>query len=496
MRDKDNEMTRMSPIHPGGGAQGAACLFSRLVLGAALVTLGASLGPAQTAEDLHMTVGKSVVIDYPSDIRQISTSSPEIVDASPVTAREILLNGKGLGSATMVVWSKTGQRTFYNVTVDLNLDPLRRMLKESFPAEDIQAYTSRDSISLNGHVSNKDVQDRALALAAVFSKTVVNNMQLPVSAIDRQILLRVKFAELDRSKEVQFGVNLLAAPGNNLIGTSTGQFGSGSLSGSLTVPPTAAGTSSTSNGSTSATAGTASSGTTTASTVGNAVTYTISQALTLFALDPKLNIGAFIKALQSESILQVLAEPNLVTTNGKEAQFLVGGEFPVPVLQGGANSGAVTVQFREFGIKLMFTPLMTANKTIKLHLRQEVSTLDQADGVTINGFTIPALSTRRAETDVELGEGQSFVVAGLVDNQESETFSKIPVLSSLPIFGSLFKTRDEKKQRTDLVLIVTPEITEPLGPNDAKPSIYFPRDFLVRLDPNDLPPAKKSAKKN
>jgi len=467
-----------------------------MVLGGALAMLGASLGLAQSAEDLHMTVGKSVVIDYPSDIRQISTSSPDIVDASPVTTREILLHGKGLGSATMVVWSKTGQRTFYNVTVDLNLDPLRRLLKESFPNDEIQAYTSRDSISLNGRVSSKDVQDRAMALAAAFSKTVVNNMQLAIAPIDRQILLRVKFAELDRSKEVQFGVNLLAAPGNNVIGSTTGQFPSGSVAGTITVPPTAAGSTSTSNGSSSSSAGAASTGTTTASTVGNAVTYTISQALNLFAFDPKLNMGAFIKALQSESILEVLAEPNLVTTNGKEASFLVGGEFPVRVLQGGANSGAVTVQFREFGIRLTFTPVITPNKTIKLHLRQEVSTLDQADGVTVNGFTIPALSTRRAETDVELGEGQSFVVAGLVNNQETETFSKVPILSSLPIFGSLFKTRDEKKSRTDLVVLVTPEITEPLGPGDPKPNIYFPKDFLVRLDPNDLPPAKKTAKKN
>jgi pilus assembly protein CpaC len=467
-----------------------------MLLGGALAMLGASLGLAQSAEDLHMTVGKSVVIDYPSDIRQISTSSPDIVDASPVTTREILLHGKGLGSATMVVWSKTGQRTFYNVTVDLNLDPLRRLLKDSFPSDEIQAYTSRDSIALNGRVSSKDVQDRAMALAAAFSKTVVNNMQLAVAPIERQILLRVKFAELDRSKELQFGVNLLAAPGNNMIGASTGQFPSGSISGTITVPPTASQGASTSNGSTASGSNSSSTGTTTASTVGNAVTYTISQALNLFALDPKLNMGAFLKALQSESILQVLAEPNLVTTNGKEASFLVGGEFPVPVLQGGANSGAVTVQFREFGIRLIFTPVVTPNKTIKLHLRQEVSTLDPADGVTVNGFTIPALSTRRAETDVELGEGQSFVVAGLVNNQEQETFSKIPVLSSLPIFGSLFKTRDEKKSRTDLVLLVTPEITEPLGSGDPKPSVYFPKDFLVRLDPNDLPPSKKPGKKN
>ena len=197
-----------------------------------------------------------------------------------------------------------------------------------------------------------------------------------------------------------------------------------------------------------------------------------------------MNLGALVKALQAESILQILAEPNLVATNGKEATFLVGGEFPVPILQGGANSGAVTIQFREFGIKLIFTPLITANKTIKMHLKQEVSTLDFADGVTISGFTIPALSTRRAETDVELSEGQSFVVAGLVDRRETDSFNKIPILGSLPIFGALFKTKDETKQRTDLLVMVTPEITEPLGPNDPQAEhLYMPKDFLVRLDP-------------
>jgi len=223
--------------------------------------------------------------------------------------------------------------------------------------------------------------------------------------------------------------------------------------------------------------------------------FSITQALSLFAFDPHLNIGAFLKALESQSILQTLAEPNLVTTNGKEASFLVGGEFPVPIVQGGSGAGAITVQFREFGIRLKFTPTLTDHKTIKMHLNQEVSTLDAADGVSLNGFVIPALSTRRAETDVELGEGQSFVVAGLVSNAESDTFSKIPVLGSLPIIGYLFKSRDEKKNRTDLVVLVTPEVTEPLGPNDPKPSVYMPRDFLVRLDPKDLPQPQKGKKK-
>lgn len=440
--------------------------FKRILMSSATLALAAGLSFAQSAEDLRLTIGKSVVIDYPSDIRQIATSSPDILDASPVTTREILLHGKGLGSATLVVWSKSGQRTFYNCTVDLNLDPLRRMLKETFPMDDITVRSSRDTLSLSGSVRNKEEGDRAVAVAGSFAKTVVNNLGVNVGMAEKQILLRVKFAELDRVREVQYGVNLLGAPGGTLIGATTGQFTSTTTTGSLQVPATTGGS--------------------------NAVA-TITQALSLFAFDPKLNLGAFLKALESQSILQTLAEPNLVTTNGKEASFLVGGEFPVPVVQGGSGAGAVTVQFREFGIRLKFTPVLTDHRTIKMHLNQEVSTLDAADGVTLNGFVIPALSTRRAETDVELGEGQSFVVAGLVSNAESDTFTKIPVLGSLPIIGYLFKSRDEKKNRTDLVVLVTPEVTEPLGPNDPKPSIYMPKDFLVRLDPKDIPqpPTKK-----
>jgi pilus assembly protein CpaC len=442
--------------------------LNRIVISSATLALGASLSFGQGAEDLRLTIGKSVVIDYPSDIRQVYTSNPDIVDASPATTREILLHAKGLGSATMVVWSKSGQRTFYNCTVDLNLEPLRRMLKETFPGDDVTVRSSRDTLSLNGSVHSKEEIDRMVAVAGSFAKTVIPNLVIGGGVAEKQILLRVKFAELDRLREVKYGVNLLGAPGGTAIGSSTGQFPNSQFTGLSSVPASAGASSALTN---------------------------ITNALSLFAFDPKLNIGAFIQALESQSILQTLAEPNLVTTSGKEASFLVGGEFPVPVVQGGSGAGAVTVQFKEFGIRLKFLPVLTDHKTIKMHLAQEVSTLDPADGVTLNGFVIPAMSTRRAETDVELGEGQSFVVAGLVSNAESDTFNKIPVLGSLPIIGYLFKSKDEKKNRTDLVVLVTPEITEPLGPNDPKPSVYMPKDFLVRLDPKDLPQPTNKKKK-
>lgn len=419
----------------------------------------AGAASAQSAEELRLTVGKTIVIDYPADIRQISTSSPEIVDANPITTREILLTGKGLGNATLVVWSKGGDRMFYNVTVDMNLDGLRRSFKENFPNEALTAQSSKETLTLNGRVSSKEIAERVLAIAAGFGKTVVNNL-IVGAPVDKQILLRVRFAELDRSKEMQFGINAVGFPGDKALGLSTGQFGTSTITQNKTE-----------------------------------YTYTIPQALNLLAIFPGAsNLGIFLKALEAESILQVLSEPNLVTTDGKEAYFLVGGEFPVPTSQGGAAAGAISVSFREFGIRLRFRPDITPNKTIKLHLNQEVSTIDAAHGVVINGFSIPALSTRKTETEVELAEGQSFVVSGLLDNHETESFSKLPFIGSIPILGNLFKSKDVQKNRTDLILIVTPEITEPLAPGDPRPEINFPKNFLVRLDQADLKDPTKDAK--
>ncbi|HTB18142.1 MAG TPA: type II and III secretion system protein family protein [Bryobacteraceae bacterium] len=423
---------------------------------------------AQTGpEEIRLTIGKSIVIDYPSDIARISTSNPDIADASPVTGREVLVHGKSFGTVTLVVWSKTGQRNFYNITVEQNLEPLRKLLKDTFPSQDIHVQSSRDSLSLTGMVANKDIGDRATALAAPFAKQVVNDLQIAEQPVERQILLRVKFAELDRSASNQFAVNLLSTGATNTIGRiTTGQFQAPSPS---TIQ----------SGSLSANS-----------------TFSISNALNIFAFRPDLNLGALIQALESRNLLQTLDEPTLITSDGKEASFLVGGEFPIPVLQGGANSGAVTIQFREYGVRLTFTPNITGNNNIRLHVKPEVSALDYTNALSFNGFTIPALSSRKMETNIELGEGQSFVIAGLIDKQVTETLSKIPFLSSLPILGNLFKSKEFDRSDTELIVMVTPEITMPLQPGDAKPSVPTPRPFLVPVTPgsSDAFPVKAKSK--
>jgi pilus assembly protein CpaC len=433
-----------------------------------LVTAAASSVLAQGGpEEVRLTIGKSIVIDYPADIARISTSNAEIVDASPVTGREVLIHGKAFGTVTLVVWSKAGQRNFYNITVEQNLEPLRKLLKDTFPNEDIHVQSSRDSLSLTGHVSTKAIADQATALAGSFGKTTVNDLQIAEAPMERQVLLRIKFAELNRSASNQFAVNLVSTGATNTVGgVTTGQAGS-------TSPPGTIG-----QGGTSA--------------------FTVSNALNIFAFRPDLNLGAFIQALEQRNLLQTLDEPTLMTSDGKEASFLVGGEFPIPVLQGGANSGAVTIQFREFGVRLTFTPVITGHNNIRLHVKPEVSALDYTNALSFNGFTIPALSSRKMETNVELGEGQSFVIAGLIDNQVTETLSKIPGLSAIPILGNLFKSKNISKSDDELVVLVTPEITMPLQPGDTKPSVPTPRPFLIPIAPGSstaFPGASKGGSK-
>ena len=412
----------------------------------AMAFAGLAAGPAaaQPTQELRMTMGKSVVVDYPADVGRISTSNPEVVDYVAVTTREILLHAKSHGTATLIVWAKSGQREFYTVTVEHNLEPIRKLIKDTFPSEDIKVQAARDTVSLTGRVSTKEVSDRAALLVSPLATSVINNLQLLPAKVDKQVMLRVKFAEIDRNSSFDFALNLISSGAGNTIARTT--------TGAQPAPSS--------------------------TDLSRNARFSLSDALNVFAFRPDINIGAVLKALQARGNLQILAEPNLVTTNGKDASFLVGGEFPVPVLQGGSNAGSVTVQFREFGIRLTFNPQITENKTIKMYVKPEVSTIDVAHGVTVSGFTIPALATRRMETNVELGEGQSFVIAGLLDNRVTENMAKIPGLSNIPLLGAIFKSKSETKSNTELVVMVTPELSTPMESVEKYPVPEFPRPFM------------------
>jgi pilus assembly protein CpaC len=402
--------------------------------------------------NMPLILGRGVVIDCPGGVSRVATSNPEAVDAVVASDTEVLFHAKALGQSTLVVWSKNGVRRTYEITVEPNLEPLRELLRETFPGQEIELHATRDSAALVGRVSSQSIADRALALVASSVKGAVSNLQIAPSGPERQILLRVRFAELDRTAAAEFGVNLLSTGAAKTPGAiSTGQFPSGALN-ELSGSPK----------------------------------FSLSDVLNIFAFRPDLNLAVMIRDLETRGLLQILAEPNLVTTNGKEANFLAGGEFPIPIAQGGAAAGAITVQFHEFGIRLAFLPLVTPNRTIKLHVKPEVSTVDPANGVTVSGFRIPAVATRRIETEVELAEGQSFVIAGLMDDRVTEDLSRLPGLSHIPVLGALFRSRARTKTRTELVVVVTPETAAPIS--GLAPLPQGPQPFLGPLPHDPVSP--------
>jgi pilus assembly protein CpaC len=420
------------------------------VAGILFVVSAIASEPDGAPKSLVLAVGRGVVVDCPDGVTRISTSNPEAVDAVLASDSEVLFHGKAVGQSTLVLWSKRGGRKTYEVTVEPNLEALRDLLKRAFPDQEMELRGTRESLALVGRATTQAIADKALALVAGSVKGAVSLVQVPPPGPEKQVLLRVRFAELNRSVSSEFGLSLLSTGAARTPGAiSTGQFpsaGFDKLTG--TIPAN-------SHGSTS---------------------FSLSDVLNIFAFRPDLNLGVVIRDLQTRGLLQILAEPNLIATNGKEASFLAGGEFPVPITQGGATAGAVTVQFREFGIRLSFLPQVTANGTVKLHVKPEVSTIDPANGVTVSGFRIPALSTRRIETDVELAQGQSFVIAGLLDDRVIENLSQLPGLAHIPIFGALFRSRAVTKARTELIVVVTPEAALPVG--SAPPGPAMPVGFL------------------
>ena len=401
--------------------------------------------PAAAASDpraVKVMVGRSTVLDIGAAISRISLTSADIADAMVTSPNELLLNGKAPGTISMFVWDRAGGSRHYEITVQRDLSRLAEQLNQLLPGESFKAESNGKNVVLSGLVSNKDVIERAVNLAAGYvdkKEEVLTLLQIRDGAPSNQVLLRVRFAEVSRSAMTELGVNLLTAPfgiNNNVVRTTTEQFAPPSFS-DLAV-------SKASN----------SWGSEVASASGK---ITFSDFLNVFLFNNKYDIGAVIKALQTKGLFQSLAEPNLVSESGKEASFLAGGEYPIPIAQGGSGSVAITVQYKEYGIRLNFLPIVNGNR-VHLKVRPEVSTLDFANAIVLNGFRIPALSTRRTETEIELNNGQTFAVAGLMNNTVNTTMQKIPGIGDIPILGLLFKSKAAQKNQTELVVMITPEI--------------------------------------
>ncbi|MFZ3263532.1 MAG: type II and III secretion system protein family protein [Terriglobales bacterium] len=397
------------------------------------------------AAPLRVMVGKSLLINTTERLKRVSVTDPSVADALVVTPTQVLVNGLAPGEISLLIWDELERSRSFDLRVDVDITAASDEIQRIFPDQKIDVTASRSAIVLSGHVTTEDVAKHAGALASAYSKNVVNVLTFgPVGA--DEILLEVKFAEVDRTALAQLGINMFSTGAGNTQGTiTTGQFGG------VTPGPLNSTTGSTSS------------------------TTTVSNFLNLFFFNPQVHLGAVIEALQSRNLLQILAEPNLVAVNGKESSFLAGGEFPFPVVQPAATGiSTVTIQFREFGVRLRFTPVIQPNGNIHLHVIPEVSTLDFANSVTISGTTIPALSTRKADTEFELRDGQSFVIAGLMDNRVTDIVNKVPGLGDIPILGNFFRSKSLQKSNSELMVLCTarrisPSSQEPKGPANPEP---------------------------
>src|SRR5437016_88632 len=402
---------------------------------------------------LHILVGKSVVVNVQAPITRVLSSNPAVIETLATSPTEIVVEGRAAGSSSLILWDQSGRSQMLDVIVDVDVSGLRSAIERTYPDQHIDVQADGGRLILTGKVTDPKMIEDLAKMSGVYSNQIVNSLTLGISH-DRQVLLEVKFAEVDRTKFAQFGVNLLSTGAGNTLGTTTtGQFGG---FGPQHITDIAG-------------PGTHSGPFTTDQTINN--------VLNIFLFRFDIHFGAVIQDLEQKSVLQILAEPNLMALNGQKATFLAGGEFPFPLVQPGNGFTAVTIQFKPFGVKLDFTGNISNDGTIRLHVAPEVSTLDFTNALAIQGFTIPAISTRRAETDIELKDGQSFGIAGLLDNRAQAQLNKIPGIGDIPVLGQLFRSRNINKSKTELLVLVTPHIIDPVHtttPPPANPNLSVP----------------------
>ena len=426
---------------------------------------------------VRLLVGRSTLIDVGGPIARVSLTSADIADALVTSPNQLLVHGKGPGAISMFVWSRGGAVRRFEISVQRDLTKLSDQVKQLFPNETIDVRSNGRNVVLAGSVSSKDVVDRAINVALGYvdkREDVVTLLQVRPGPASNQVLLKVRFAEVSRSALTEFGMSFFTSPTgihNTLGRVTTQQFPAPDYKDLAWTKAS----------------GAFGSGVTSASG-----TFSVSDFLNLFLLSEKYDLGTVIKAMQQRGIFQSLAEPNLVAESGKEASFLAGGEFPIPVVQGSQNGSAVSIQFKEFGVRLNFTPTVNGDR-VHLKVKPEVSTLDYANGVSLSGFRIPALSTRRTETELELRNGQTFAIAGLMNNQMSSTLQKIPGIGDIPILGQLFKSRQANKAQTELVVMITPQILpgDSEGVTSNLPRLVEP--YLAPLPENRTKPTPAEA---
>jgi pilus assembly protein CpaC len=425
--------------------------------------------PAE-GETVHVLVGKSIVINVQEPLTRVLSSNSEAVETMATSPTQVVVEGKAAGASSLILWGKDGHSQVLDVVADIDIAGLRSAVQKTYPKENIDIEADGPHLLLTGTASNAHVVEDLGKMAGVYSKDVVNFVLVPLTH-DRQILLEVKFAEVDRTKLSQIGVNFFSTGAGNTLGsTTTGQFGSFApvkindvFGGGAPHFPF------------------------------GVQDFTVNQVLNVFLFRPDLHLGTVIQALQSNNVLQILAEPNLMAINGQKATFLAGGEFPFPVVQPSAGFSSISILFKPFGVKLDFTGFVEEDNTLRLHVAPEVSALDFTNAVVLpGGGTVPAISTRRAETEIELKDGQSFGIAGLLDQRATAQLSKIPGIGDIPILGQLFRSRSVNKTNNELLVFVTPHIIDPVRVATPAPTApKMPVPFLDKKDFDQQAPGNK-----
>ncbi|HXC65960.1 MAG TPA: type II and III secretion system protein family protein [Nitrospiraceae bacterium] len=402
---------------------------------------------ATEAERFELGVGKSKVVDLTTSIKRASLANPEVADTVVLSPKQIYLTGKAIGVTTLTLWKENGELfSAFDIRVTPDLSQLREQLHRMLPDEPgILVTAAQDHVTLSGTISNLARQSRALEVAEPFApKKIVNLLQVGGA---QQVMLEVRVAEMDRNLIRHLGVNLAGRDlnnGNNFGFTALNNITSAAGSGATNDP------------------------------FGQLVTNAVN-ALVKFQTG-NISWTGFIDALKQEDAIKVLAKPTLVAVSGQEAQFLSGGEFPFPIPQA---FGVVTIQYKKFGVGLSFTPTVLTNNRISMAVSPEVSELDFSNALQIQGFNVPTIATRRATTVVELADGQSFAIAGLLRDNMRESIAKFPVLGDLPVLGTLFRSSRYTKNQTELVIIVTPHYVKPMD----VAQLPLPTDTFV--EPND-----------
>jgi pilus assembly protein CpaC len=436
-------------------------------------------GPQNT---IDLLVGRSTILNVGSAISRLSLTVPEVADALVTAPQQVLIHGKAPGTISLFVWEKTGAIRTYEVTVRRDLSVLANQLRQLFPGEPIVVTGSGKDVVLSGLVRSPYVVDKAAEVAVAYAEkkeNVVNLLKLQEGVASNQVLLKVRFAEVSRTAVQEIGASWFTGPGgyrDYVARMTTQQFAAPNyeemMRSSIQGVDKWGG------------------GRDTVDATGGKMTF--SDFLNLFLFNNRYNVGTLIKAMSSKGLFQSLAEPNLVASDGKEASFLAGGEYPYPVVQGSAQGTSLSIQFKEFGIKLNFTPTILGGDLIHLKLRPEVSSLDFQNAVIIEGFRIPALTTRRTETEIELRDGQTFAIAGLLNNTVVSSMRKVPGIGDIPILGLLFKSRAYQKEATELVVMITPHILKrgSTGVSEGLPNSVEP--YLGAPDKSIPPPTPYS----